>query len=125
MSIQALREQKAAKAREYRAILDQNPGPLTEEVKAQLDTIHADIVAIEERITLEERVLAVAADDIASTPRVSNIQVEHKPVYANLGEQLLDVRAMTLDNADATVSSRLSMLLPGLPPESILRVDFW
>lgn len=101
MSIQALREQRTAKAKEYRAILDANPGALTEDEKIKLDALDAEIVAIEDRISREEKILARVADEVDARPKASGIEVGHKPVYSNLGEQLLDVRAMTLDNADS------------------------
>ena len=55
MSIQSLREERTAKAREYRNILDNFSGPLSDEVKTKLDGLEADITGIEDRIAREQR----------------------------------------------------------------------
>ena len=65
MSIQSLREERTAKAREYRNILDNNSGPLSDEVKAKLDELEAGITGIEDRITREQRVLDLEAEKVA------------------------------------------------------------
>ncbi len=41
------------------------------------------------------------AEPVPAMPVASGIEVDHKPVYKNVGEQMLDIRAMTLDNANA------------------------
>jgi len=105
--IQKLREDRAAKTAECRVILDQSADTITEEQKAKMDALMADIKAIDEKIDYTEKVLALAAEDLkvtiqdGATSIPGQIIVAHKSVYANLGEQLLDVRSMTLDNADA------------------------
>ena len=65
MSIQSLREERTAKAREYRNILDNNNGPLSDEVKTKLDELEAGITGIEDRITREQRVLDLEAEKVA------------------------------------------------------------
>ena len=65
MSIQSLREERTAKAREYRNILDNNSGPLSDEVKTKLDELEAGITGIEDRITREQRVLDLEAEKVA------------------------------------------------------------
>ncbi|ACL62068.1 phage major capsid protein [Methylobacterium nodulans] len=59
-SVQALREQRAAKAREARNLLDTKTGKdWTEEVKNQVDAIYADIDRIDEQLTRFDRVLQI------------------------------------------------------------------
>lgn len=65
MSIQSLREERTAKAREYRNILDNNSGPLSDEVKTKLDELEAGITGIEDRIAREQRVLDLEAEKVA------------------------------------------------------------
>ncbi len=102
ISLQALRDAKAKKVEEARAIADkENFGP---EDQAAFDGLMAEAAAIDKRIKNEMDLqgltdpaqAAATANDAA--PRVD---VEAKPVYRNLGEQMLDVRSMTLDNSDA------------------------
>lgn len=105
--IQKLREDRAAKTAECRVIIDQLADTITEDQKSKIDALTADIKAIDEKIDYTEKVLALAAEDLkvtiqdGATSIPGQIIVAHKSVYANLGEQLLDVRSMTLDNADA------------------------
>ena len=65
MSIQSLREERTAKAREYRNILDSFSGPLSDEVKTKLDGLEADITGIEDRIAREQKVLDLEAERVA------------------------------------------------------------
>jgi HK97 family phage major capsid protein len=105
--IQKLREDRAAKTAECRVIIDQLADTITEDQKSKIDALTADIKAIDEKIDYTEKVLALAAEDLkvtiqdGATSVPGQVIVAHKSVYANLGEQLLDVRSMTLDNADA------------------------
>ncbi|AAS95978.1 phage major capsid protein [Nitratidesulfovibrio vulgaris] len=62
MSIQSLREERTAKAREYRNILDQNPGKLPDDIKTKLDALAADITDLDEAIARHEKAVALAAD---------------------------------------------------------------
>lgn len=57
-SIQALREERTAKAKEYRNILDLNKGKLTDEEKAKLDTLSDEITTIDDRIDRHEKAMA-------------------------------------------------------------------
>ena len=66
MSIQNLREERTAKAREYRNTLDNNPGKLSEEVVAKLNELESDITALDERIAREERIVQFAAEEVAA-----------------------------------------------------------
>ncbi len=59
-SIQALREERTAKAREARALLDAKTGKdWTPEVKGQVDAIYAAIDRLDEQIARVERVLTI------------------------------------------------------------------
>ena len=73
MSIQALREERAEKAREYRAILDRNPGKLTEDETKSLDALLADIGVIEDRISREEKILAIESEKIVNSSVAESI----------------------------------------------------
>lgn len=64
MSIQKLREERTAKAKEYRNILDANPGKLTEEESKKLDELTVDIDALQDRIDREEKILSIEADKL-------------------------------------------------------------
>lgn len=66
MSIQHLREERTAKAKEYRNTLDNNPGKLSEEVVAKLNELESDITALDDRITREEKVIQFAAEEVAN-----------------------------------------------------------
>lgn len=103
MSIQDLRESRQAKTAECRAILDANPDKLPPEEKEKVDALMVEIDQINDKIEAEERVLAFAADDLASEQpnNFQRAEVQAKPVYANIGEQLSDVFALTTKNADA------------------------
>jgi HK97 family phage major capsid protein len=65
MSIQNLREERTAKAREYRNTLDNNPGKLSEEVVAKLNELESDITNLDERLAREERIIQFAAEEVA------------------------------------------------------------
>lgn len=62
MSIQTLREERTAKAREYRNILDKNPGKLTAEEQEKLTALGADIEALEQTISFHERAQDMAVE---------------------------------------------------------------
>lgn len=102
ISIQALREAKAKKVEQARAIADKEDfGP---EDQVSFDALMAEAAALDKRIQNEMDLQGLtdpahaAATAAAATARVD---VEAKTVYRNLGEQMLDVRAMTLETADA------------------------
>ena len=78
MSIQSLREQRTAQAREYRNLLDKNTGPLTDEVRAQLDGLEGSITAIEDRIKREQLILDLEAEKVVNE-RVTEKVKEHLP----------------------------------------------
>lgn len=59
-SVQALREQRSAKAKEARNLLDTKTGAAwTDEVKAQVDGIYAEIDRLDDQITRFDRVLKI------------------------------------------------------------------
>lgn len=64
-SIQNLREERTAKAREYRNLLDKNPGKLPEDVTAKLDGLESDITALDESIARHEKALKLEAEALA------------------------------------------------------------
>jgi len=119
--LQKLREDRAAKTAsleakkaECRAVLAQAVDTINDDQKSKIDALAAEVEAIkaevkaaEEKISYTEKVLALAAEDLqapvaySATSIPGQIIVAHKPVYSNLGEQLLDFRAMTMDNSDA------------------------
>jgi HK97 family phage major capsid protein len=87
MSIQHLREERTAKAREYRNTLDTNPGKLSEEVVAKLNELENDISALDERIAREERVIQFAAEEVAAMGAADQ-------VARNAGKGNLDAKAL-------------------------------
>jgi HK97 family phage major capsid protein len=66
MSIQALREERTKYAKEYRELLDKNPGSLSASVVAKLDDLESKIEAVDRQIHREERILQSAADTITA-----------------------------------------------------------
>ena len=62
MSIQFLREERTAKAKEYRNILDLNKGKLSNEEVSKLDELEKDISGIEQRIDMEQKALDFEAE---------------------------------------------------------------
>lgn len=78
MSIQSLREQRTAQAREYRNLLDKNSGPLSDEVRTQLDGLESSITAIEDRIQREQRILDIEAEKIVNEMVTEKVK-EHFP----------------------------------------------
>lgn len=103
LSIQALREQRKEKGDECRAILDANPEGLPEAEKDKFDVLMTEIEELNDMIEREEKVLAVTNEGLEHPANNFAVaEVMHKPVYANIGEQMLDVMAMTTQNSDAS-----------------------
>lgn len=102
MTLQELRELKKAKLAEARKLQDDFQGDdWTDEIQAQYDTILAEAKKINASIEREIELNDLQdVTDPAQTPAVK-VEVEHKAVYRNIGEQMLDVRAMTLDTDEA------------------------
>lgn len=101
-SLQALRDLKAKKVEEARA-LNEKEG-FTAEDQAAVDALLVEAKAIDARIQSEMEINGLT--DPAQAQAIAGmsagvITVEPKAVYKNLGEQMLDVRAMTLDTAEA------------------------
>lgn len=82
MSIQSLREERTAKAREYRNILDNNSGPLSDEVKTKLDELEADITGIEDRIAREQKVLDLEAEKVALEAVADRTKTPSKDLFS-------------------------------------------
>ena len=96
MDIQKLRELKAAKAEEARKL--QAKETFTAEDQVAFAALVADVKAIESRIqaAMELDGLTDPKDALSVAAQASDIQIVNQPpVYKNLGEQLLDVVAMT------------------------------
>ncbi|MBI9080840.1 MAG: phage major capsid protein [Pseudodesulfovibrio sp.] len=68
MGIQALREQRNEKAREYRNTLDKHPkdAALPEEAKASLDTLLEVITNLDDRIDREQKAMDMAAEKVVN-----------------------------------------------------------
>ena len=104
ISIQNLREQKADKLKAAREM--QNKDNFTDEDQTAFEALLAEASAIEARIQGQMKLDGLTdpanAESIAGAANEGGrIEVEAKPVYRNLGEQLIDVQAMTLDTAAA------------------------
>ncbi len=104
ISIQNLREQKAEKLKAAREM--QNKDNFTDEDQTAFEALLAEASAIEARIQGQMKLDGLTdpanAESIAGAANEGGrIDVEAKPVYRNLGEQLIDVQAMTLDTAAA------------------------
>ena len=70
MSIQKLREQRAALAKDARKILDENEGDkYTKEVSAQVDEIYAKIDSIDDKIGKLEKQAELEAEDLNARAR--------------------------------------------------------
>ena len=82
MSIQSLREERTAKAREYRNILDNFSGPLSDEVKTKLDVLEADITGIEDRIAREQKVLDLEAEKVAIEAVAERTKTPSKDLFS-------------------------------------------
>ncbi|MBI9110284.1 phage major capsid protein [Maridesulfovibrio ferrireducens] len=109
LSIQALREKRDKKAAEARKLVDENPGDKwTDDTEKQFTAFKDNIAILDAEISRHEDLLNIGGPQSDDTPESvaaraagANIEVKPKAVYKNLGEQLMDVRAMTLDNGDA------------------------
>lgn len=102
MTIQEMREAKKAKLAEARALHDESQEEWTDDLQAKFDGLRDEAKKIQNSI--ERQLELDDLEDAAGTPAhpvASGAEVEHKPVYRNIGEQMLDVRAMSLDNSDA------------------------
>lgn len=104
MSIQALREQKAEKLKAAREL--QSKETFTAEDQAAFDVLLSEANALESRIQGQMKLDGLTdpqqAESVAGAANEGGrVEVAAKPVYRNLGEQLVDVQAMTLDTADA------------------------
>lgn len=111
MSIQDMREAMKAKIEKARALQNDNPGKdWTEDINNEFEALMKDAEDLKASI---ERELALggfedSADDGSSpegqTPgQIANqtFEVGHKPVYRNIGEQMIDIVDMTLESSSA------------------------
>lgn len=97
MDIQKLRELKAAKAEEARKL--QAKEEFTAEDQAAFTALVAEVKSIESRIqaAMELDGLTDPKDALTVAAQAADITITNQPpVYKNLGEQMLDVREMTL-----------------------------
>jgi HK97 family phage major capsid protein len=115
--IQALRQKKAELAAKAKKLIDENGGDKwTDDCQAQYDETMRELKAVNGEIERFQALLEEAGGSLENlgldgqndpdpVPAVAagatQIEVKHKPVYSNVGEQMQDVRAMTLDNEDA------------------------
>lgn len=104
MTLQEMREQKKAKLALARALHEDNKGDKwTDEIQDQFNALKGEAAEIQNSIDREVDLngLEDVTENIVQFPSVSNVEVGHTPVYKNVGEQLLDIRAMELDTSDA------------------------
>ena len=102
MTLQEMREAKKAKLAEARALHDDNKEAWTEEIQAKFDVVKDEAQQIQNSIDREIDLNGL--EDVADPTQpvqAMRVEVEHKPVYRNIGEQMLDIRAMALDSDDA------------------------
>ena len=102
MDIQKLRELKAAKVEEARKL--QAKEQFTDDDQKAFDALVAEAKAIDTRIqaAMELDGLCDPKDALTVAAQAADIQIVNQPkVYKNIGEQMLDVRAMTLDTPEA------------------------
>ena len=108
MTIQEMREAKKAKLAEARALHESHIGKeMPEDVKAQYDSLKSEAkqyeASIQEQIDLDG--LQDVTRDEQTLPTAHGIEVKHKPVYKNIGEQLLDIKAMETGSGDAPAAA--------------------
>jgi len=112
MSIQDLRVKKTTLAAKAKNLIEENDGDKwTEEINTVYEGVMSDLKKVNAEIQrfqdlLDEAGGALDGDyqtpgQVAAMAATHGIEVMHKPVYKNLGEQMLDVRAMTIDSAEA------------------------
>lgn len=104
MSIQSLREFKAEKLEVARTLSARED--FAEEHQSEFDSIMDEIKGVDARIKnmmeLDGLTDPQHAENIAGAAGYAKrSEAEAEPVYRNLGEQLQDVYAMTVDNAEA------------------------
>jgi HK97 family phage major capsid protein len=102
MDIQKLRELKAAKADEARKL--QAKEQFTDEDQKTFESLVAEVKSIESRIqvAMELDGLSDPKDALSVAAQAADIKIVSQPkVYANLGEQLMDVMEMTVDGRGA------------------------
>jgi len=106
ISIQALREAKAKKVEEARALSDKDD--FTPEDQKAFDALMAEAETLEKRIQNEMKLQGLTDPAQAQATAAASagvITVEAKPVYKNLGEQMLDIAALTTKSGDVTAAA--------------------
>lgn len=109
MTLQEMREKAKALAEKARKLDEDNQGELfTEEVEAKFNQYMEEIKtinkAIDRKIVLDG-IQDVAIDDTNIVVPALATQVDHKPVYANIGEQMVDVMDIQTQTALAPAAS--------------------
>lgn len=101
-SIQKLREMKAEKVKAARELSDKED--FTPEDQKQFDALMSEAGAMEKRIQNEMALHNLTGADKAHESAADAMDIvpgRQERVYKNLGEQLMDVRSMTLDTDEA------------------------
>jgi HK97 family phage major capsid protein len=109
-SIQALREARAKLVADAKALVEGNSGEKwTEDIQAQYDGLLAKVQATDAEVQRIQDIMSLdgdngsasLADAQVAAMAAHDIEVKARPVYKNIGEQMLDVMAMTLDSHEA------------------------
>jgi len=109
--LQELRKKKADLAAKAKMMIDENGGDKwTPEIQASYETTMGDLKKTNAELTRFQDLLQEAgavldqdggADIAEVAGRAAHFEVKAKPVYRNLGENMIDVIAMTIDSRDA------------------------
>lgn len=84
--IQEVRKERMAKAKEYRNLLDKNPGKLPKGVAAKLDGLEQGIKALDEYLTRHENILNIEAEKLTNGSTVNTRPGEISKEYQELGD---------------------------------------
>lgn len=118
MGIQKKREERAAKAEEYRAILDKSPGKLSNSAVAKLNGLEKEIRSLDDYLAHHEKALAFAAEKIAAeknggTGMNGNLSEAYQEV-ADFARGLLPQASMTEGTGNEggyTVPHKMSQII--------------
>lgn len=108
MTIQEMREKIAAKRDEARVLNDEHKDNWTEDNQKKFDALMKEIDGLQASIDrelqlngLEDSTEDGTAAIAAGSQAAGHVEVGHEPVYRNIGEQLMDIQAMTMDTPEA------------------------